>query len=112
MSLPCLLSRDPTPHRAGLGAAPLRFEMLRVAEGEPGACAISKRSGFQKKRTLRLGLLTQTLHVNREIPSPQLGSNAGMQRGGKELPGQLLQINDYPCWWKKNRHYLKRPQRS
>lgn len=35
-----------------------------------------------------------------------------MQRGGKELPGQLLQINDYPCWWKKNRHYLKRPQRS
>lgn len=72
MSLPCLLSRDPTPHRPGLGAAPLRFEMLWVAEGEPGACATSKRSGFQKKRTFRFGLLTQSLHVNGEIPSPQL----------------------------------------
>lgn len=82
--------------------------MYQVAKGESGTCAISKPSGFQEKRTVHFGLLIQTIHVRSGIARPQLRSKASDEtklqsfrwdvRGGKELPGQLLQPNDYPCW--------------
>lgn len=89
--------------------------MHQVAKGESGTCAISKPYSFQEKKTVYFGLLIQTIHVSRGVVSPQLGSKASDEaklqsfrwgaRGGKELPRQLLQPNDYPCWWEKNRHY-------
>lgn len=108
-SWPCCVSFPViSPPRTGV-------EMHQVAKGESGTCTISKPYSFQEKKTVYFGLLIQTIHVSRGVVSPQLGSKASDEaklqsfrwgaRGGKELPRQLLQPNDYPCWWEKNRHY-------
>lgn len=46
MSLPCLLSHDPTPYRTWLGASP---KMLQAAEGKAGTCTMANALGFRKK---------------------------------------------------------------
>lgn len=75
----------------------------------------------RRKSTAHFGLLIQTIHASSGTAAPQLRSNASDEaklqsfrwdaRGGKELPGQFLQPNDYPCWWEKNRHYCTHSQR-
>lgn len=97
--------------------SPLPEQGLRCIRWPKGsqAPAPSANPTASRRKRVHFGLLIQTIHVSRGVVSPQLGSKASDEaklqsfrwgaRGRKELPRQLLQPNDYPCWWEKNRHY-------